>query len=520
MTDYSSDDFPTLNLQKSFEDSKTENFQTQSEQKYSLPQDVLPSIAVLPFVNISNDAENEYFCDGLAEELLNALAKIENLKVAARTSSFFFKGKNTNVSEIGNALNVKTVLEGSVRRAGSRIRITAQLINAADGYHLWSEKYDREMKDIFDVQDEITLAIVDALKVKLLGKEKSTVLKHHTDNTEAYELYLKGRYHANKFTLEGFNKAILYLHKAIEKDPNYALAYTGIAHAYFYASTVHLPPSKAFFEMKAAASKALELDDTLGEAHTLLAVVKASYDRKPLEAMRGFERGIELVPNNVLTHQWYGLYLAPMGRFEEAVAELKRARELDPLSVTVNVTFGWIYYLARQPEKIIEEARKALEIEEGFWMAHWDMALGYEQMGQYAEAITELKKAETLDDSSWISAVLARVYAQSGKTDEARRILDELAEKSKRQWVAPYLTATAYISLNEHDQAFHWLQKAFAEYDEWLVCLGNDPAIDTFRSDERYTNLLDLVGFTDERGYGTTMNEAGETPTQIYNSKS
>jgi TolB-like protein/Tfp pilus assembly protein PilF len=491
----SANDFPTVSFpQKSFEEPETKHFQIQSDQKSVSSSDELPSIAVLPFVNMSNDAENEYFCDGLAEELLNALAKIENLKVAARTSTFFFKGKNTNVSEIGNTLNVKTVLEGSVRKAGNRLRITAQLINAADGYHLWSERYDREMQDIFDVQDEITLAIVSVLKVKLLGEEKADVLKRGTDNTEAYELYLKGRYYANKFTLEGFDKALLYLNKAIEKDPKYALAYAGIAHAYFYASTVHLPPAKALLEMKAAASKALELDDSVGEAHTLLALAAAYYDRNPREAHANFKRGIELVPNDVSTHQWYSVYLAMTGRFDEAISELKRAQELDPLSTSINMIFSWTYYLAQQSEKVIEKAHKALEIDENFWMARWSLALGYEQMGQYAEAIEELKKARALDESPWISALLARVYARSGQTDEARRILEELTEKSKQQWVAPYLIATAYHSLNERDQAFRWLHTAFADYDEWTICLNNDPALDELHSDPRFQDLLRRIG--------------------------
>jgi TolB-like protein/Tfp pilus assembly protein PilF len=453
-----------------------------------------PSIAVLPFVNISNDAENEYFCDGLAEELLNALAKIEALRVAARTSAFSFKGKETDVREIGQRLNVSTVLEGSVRKAANRLRITAQLINVADGYHLWSERYDRELEDIFDVQDEITLTVVAALKVKLLGEEKAVVLKRYTDDTEAYQLYLKGRYHANRFTREGFNRAIENLNKAIEKDPHYALAYAGIADAYYHAATIHMPPGAAFLEVKAAATKALELDDALAEAHTLMAMFVAHYDRKPLAAESGFRRGIELAPKNVLTHQQYGLYLTLMGRFDEALTELKLAQDLDPLSLVIGFLLGWTYYFARQPEKAKQEARKTLEIEENFWMANWTLALGHEQTGQYREALAELEKAKTLDDSSWIPAVLARIYGRLGKKDEAQKILDELTEKSKQQWVAPYLVATVYVSLDQWDQAFEWLEKAFEDYDEWIDCINIDPALDGVRSDPRYQDLLRRIG--------------------------
>jgi TolB-like protein/predicted ATPase/Tfp pilus assembly protein PilF len=466
---------------------------TQSSDKLKFVEPC-PSIAVLPFVNISNDPDNEYFCDGLAEELLNALSKIEALRVAARTSAFSFKDKEADIREIGRKLNVTTVLEGSVRKAGNRLRITAQLVNIADGYHLWSERYDREMKDIFELQDEITLTVVDALKMKLLGEEKAAVLKHYTDNTEAYQLYLKGRYHANRFTREGFDRAIEYLNEAIEKDPHYALAYAGIADAYYHAATIHMPPGEAFLEVKAASAKALELDDELAEAHTLFAMFVAHYERKPLEAESGFRRAIELAPNNVLTRQQYGLYLAMLGRFDEGIAELKRAKELDPLSLIISFLLGWTNYFARQPEKAKEEARKALEINEGFWMAHWTMALGYEQTGHYTEALAALERAKALDDSSWIPAVCARVYGRLGKESEAQKILDELTEKSKRQWVAPYLVATAYVSLGRRDQAFDWLQKALEDYDEWIDCLNIDPALDTLRSDPRFEDLVRHIG--------------------------
>jgi TolB-like protein/Tfp pilus assembly protein PilF len=453
-----------------------------------------PSIAVLPFANMSADPDNEYFCDGLAEELLNALSKIESLRVAARTSAFSFKGKETDIRQIGQKLNVSAVLEGSVRKAGNRLRITAQLVNVADGYHLWSERYDRELQDIFDVQDEITLMVVDALKMKLLGEEKAVVLKRYTDNTEAYQLYLKGRYHANRFTQEAFKRAIEYLKQAIEKDPHYALAYAGIADAYYHAATVHLRPSEAFGEVKAAAAKALELDDALADAHTLFAIFVFHYDRKPLPAELGFKRGTELAPNSAFTHEQYGLYLAIMGRFAEAIAELRRAQELDPLSLITCVMLSWTYYFAREPEKAKEEANKALEIDHSFWMAHWTMALSYEQTSQYADALAALEKAKALDDSSWIPAVFARVFARVGKEDEAQKILDELTEKSKQQWVSPYLTATAYVNLDQRDQAFEWLYKALEEHDEWLCCLKVDPALDLLRADPRFEDLLSRVG--------------------------
>ncbi|MDI1242275.1 MAG: hypothetical protein PSX80_10180, partial [bacterium] len=289
------------------------------------------SIAVLPFMNISADADNEYFCDGLAEELLNALAKIDKLKVAARTSAFSFKGKNIHISEIGRLLGVNTVLEGSVRKAGDRIRITAQLINARDGYHLWSETYDREMKDIFDVQDEITLALVEALKVKLLGHQQLAVLKHHTASPEAYELYLRGISYFTKFTPEFFQKAIDSFEKAIAIDPQYAAAYASLAESYsemsfFGFSSQWIPKAKQ------AARKAVEIDDRLGNAHTALGVTMMYYDLDFAGAEAEFKRAIALDSGSAHIHMWYGWFLGLTRRFSEAIEQMKRAQRLDPLS--------------------------------------------------------------------------------------------------------------------------------------------------------------------------------------------
>ena len=468
------------------------------------------SIAVLPFANMSADEDNEYFCDGLAEELLNALSKIEDLKVAARTSAFSFKGRNAHASEIGEKLGVKNVLEGSVRRSGDKLRISVQLINAANGFQLWSERYDREMKDIFDVQDEIALAVVDVLKLKLFGDERAIVLEHYTHNTEAYQLYLKGRYQANKFTREGFDKAIDYFNQALAQDPNFALVYVGMADAYYHAATFHLSPREAFLLLKDAATKALELDASLAEAHTLLALFTANYDRELFDAEAGFKRGVELGQNNSVTHQYYGLFLAFTKRFDEGIKELQRAQNLDPLSLVVSFLLGWAYYFARQPEKLMEESRKSLEIEPNFWVTHWNLALGYEQTGQYKEALVSLETARSLEDSPWISAVKARICARQKRPDEARKILDELTAKSNQKWVAPYMVATAYLSLDERGKAFEWLEKAFDECDEWIQCLTVDPALDALRSEPRFQTLVRRMGFpTDKRNITDESLEAG-----------
>jgi serine/threonine-protein kinase len=323
------------------------------------------SIAVMPFTNMSADEDNEYFCDGLAEELLNALSKIEDLKVAARTSAFSFKGKNANISEIGEKLNVKNVLEGSVRRSGNKLRISVQLISAADGYHLWSERYDREMKDIFDVQDEITLAVIDALKLELLGDEKAAVLKRYTENQEVYQLYLKGRFFWNKRTDESLRKAVGYFQQAIEIDPNYALAHAGLADSYFYLgyNFGFMPPDEAMPKAISAARTALELDKNLGEAYCSSGLVKLFYEWDLAGAAEDLQSSIALNPHYPLGYHIYGFYLAAIhGKFDEAIVEAKKALNLEPLSIPLHNIVALLLLDARHYDEAIPVWRKAIEI--------------------------------------------------------------------------------------------------------------------------------------------------------------
>ncbi|HLF82752.1 MAG TPA: protein kinase, partial [Blastocatellia bacterium] len=326
------------------------------------------SIAVLPFTNMSADPENEYFCDGLAEELLNSLAKIEALRVAARTSAFSFKGKDVKVGEVGRALNVATVLEGSVRKSGSRLRITAQLINVADGYHLWSERYDREMEDIFDIQDEISLAIVDALKVKLLGDEKAAMLKRYTENDEAYQLYLIGRFHYGKSTSESWAKSIEYYEQAIVKDPDFALAFAGIAisNAFLWFQGYRSSDS-AIAQIKSAAAKALALDHSLSESHLSLAMLTLWYEWDWVQTEKELRLAIAMNPNNSEAHQTYAYFLAFMDRHNEAIAEANRALILDPLSVFINFYIGWVFWLEGRNDLALELGRKVVEMDAQFW---------------------------------------------------------------------------------------------------------------------------------------------------------
>ncbi len=454
------------------------------------------SIAVLPFVNMSADPENEYFSDGLAEDLINALTKIKGFHVAARTSAFSFKGEKQDIREIGRKLNVETVLEGSVRKVDDRLRITAQLINVSDGYHLWSERYDRVMADVFAIQDEITLAIVNALKVELLGEEKAAIAKRYTDNLEAYNLYLKGRYFWNKRFEGGLQKAMEYFKQAIEKEPTYALAYSGLADCLgilgFYS---YLPPQEAFPKAKALAQKALEIDDSLAEAHTSMAGMRWVYDWNWLEAEQEFKRALELKPSYAMARWWYSYFLMTMGRTDESLAEIKQAQEFDPLSLVINTMAGWMLYFAHQYDQAIAQCQKALEMDPNFGMAHFVLGWAYEQEGMYEEAIAVMQKAKNIVGLPLIGPFLAHVYAISGKTDEAQKLIDQLNELlSKQQYVSPCHMAVIHAGLGEQDQAFEWLQKAYKERAGWLIMLKVEPRFDSLRSDPRYTELLKKVG--------------------------
>ena len=454
------------------------------------------TIAVLPFANMSEDPENEYFCDGLAEELLNALAKIEGLKVVARTSAFAFKGKNTSVSEIAGALGVSAILEGSVRRAGNRLRITAQLIDASTAYHLWSERYDREMRDIFDVQDEITLSVVDALKVKLLGEEKAAVLKRHTENTEAYRLYLKGRYFWFKSAPGEFRKSRDYFQRAVDADPAYALGYSGLSYYYGFASSWGLmPPDEGWPRMEAALMKALELDDTLVEVHNGLAAFKWVYQRDWAGAEREFKRGIELNPKFAAIHSHYSIYLTVMRRLDEAIAEGRRALELDPLSVRINRNQGSRFYYARRYDEAVRQYREALELEPDDASVHEELGDAYEQKEMFGEAMTEWQKAMTLAGDEELAALLGKAYSEEGFGGAVRAVaqkrLERLNERVKSgEYVPAGYFARACLRLGDKEQALRWLEEARGEHNVFPLMINSDPFYDSLRTDPRFAALL------------------------------
>ncbi|MFT3743650.1 MAG: tetratricopeptide repeat protein [Pyrinomonadaceae bacterium] len=451
------------------------------------------SIAVLPFANISPDEENEYFCDGLAEELLNALAKIDQLKVAARTSAFSFKGKKVEAREIGRALGVNTVLEGSVRKAGGRIRVNVQLVNAADGYQLWSERYDREMQDIFDVQDEIATSVAEALKIKLFGKEKAAVLKRHTQSPEAHEYYLRGLSHFNKWTPFDFEKAIEKFERAIEYDANYASAYAALADAYTELLFFSFSAGDVRPKAREAARRALELDELLAEAHNSMALINMYLDWNYPAAEAEFRRAIELNPGSATVHMWYGWFLALMGRFEESMAELRRGHELDPLSPPNNNAIGVNYHWSRQPERAIAQILDVLELNPNYPVAVSFLAEAYLQAGDMRSAVSTIERLapESMDPQAL--AVAGYVYALAEDKEKAVVILNEFERRTELGNVSALNFAQVYASLGDSEQAFTWLETAFEERAIWLPFLKVDVKFDPLRNDPRFKDLLKRI---------------------------
>jgi eukaryotic-like serine/threonine-protein kinase len=454
------------------------------------------SIVVLPFNNMSADPENEFFADGITEEIINALAQIEDLRVVARTSAFSFKGKLVDLRTVGGRLNVTTVLEGSVRKSGKRLRIMAQLINVADGYHLWSERYDRELQDIFEVQDEIAKTIADRLKVTLGAERRKTLVRAGTKNLEAYQLYLKGRFHWAKRTPDGSRKAIEYFHEAIDKDPAYALAYTGLADAYNEASFLNVfPPREVMPKAKAAANKALEIDNGLAEAHVSLAYASFTYDWDWTAAGRHFEQALNVNPSYVSSLPFYPLFLGSLGRFEEAVAAATRALDLDPVSAAGSHFLAVQFYLSRRFDQAIQECHKTLEMDPNYAVAYALLGQSYAGKGLYREALPDLDKYLTLSRGSASSLeLLGYAHAQLGERNEALRMVEELRELAKRSFVSSFSFALVYAGLEDKDQAFTWLEKACEERFNRLAYVKVEAFWDPLRSDPRFAELLQRIG--------------------------
>jgi serine/threonine protein kinase len=450
------------------------------------------SIAVLPFSNLSPEKEQEYFCDGLSEEIINALSHIRELRVVARTSAFAFKGKKIDIREVGEKLNVDAVLEGSVRKAGERLRITAQLINVADGYHLWSERFDREMKDVFNIQDEVTLEIVDKLKIELLGKEREQVLKRYTESFEAHNLLLKGWYFWARRTKEGLKKGLECVHQALEIDPAYALAHAQLAFHFISLGWLGFArPHEAFPKAKASAQKALELDSSLSQAHCSLAFVSFMYDWDWTAAEKGLKKALSLNPGLDNANLGYAVFLASLRRHEESVVALKKALDFDPLSLRINAELGFCFRLARRHDEAQEQLKKTMEMDPNFGLAHYYMGILYNDKGMYREAIAEIQRSiEITGGLHWAFGYLGYAYARLGQKDEAEKILRGLEKRSKEEYIGPTALMLIHNALGDIDKSFECLEKAIEERDPNLSLMNVFPEFDILRSDPRFKAFL------------------------------
>jgi serine/threonine protein kinase/TolB-like protein/Tfp pilus assembly protein PilF len=456
----------------------------------------IDSLAVLPLQNASADPNMEYLSDGITESIINSLSQLPQLRVMARSTVFCYKGREVDSREVGRELGVRAVMMGRVLQLNDNLIIKTELVDALDGSQLWGEQYKRKSSDIFELQEEISADISGKLRLKLTGEEKKLLAKRHTDNTEAYQLYLKGRYYLGKMTSAGLKRGIEYFTQAIEVDPAFALAFAGLADAYYGLSAAHLPPREAMPKARAAAMKALQIDDTLAEAHASLALVLAFYDWDWTGAEREYKRAIELTPGYASAHHWYGWYLALMGRLEESTRELKQAQELDPLSLEINSDLGLSFFLGRQYDQAIEQFLKAIEMDPNFIWGRFFLAWAYEQKGLLAQAIAEYKQLAQLDETPVIRASLGYTYALAGELDEARKVLDELTEDSQRRHVSSYDFTILYAALGDRDHAFDCLEKSYESRSEALVWLKVDPRLDSLRADARFMDLLQRVGLT------------------------
>jgi adenylate cyclase len=453
------------------------------------------SIAVLPFVNLSDVAGNEYFSDGMTDEILTNLSRVGVLRVISRTSVMQYKGTDKRLRQIGAELGVRHILEGSVQRVDNRIRIHAQLIDAQTDEHLWADKYDRDLADVFAVQSEIAREIAHALHARLTRAERRSIERIPTADLEAYQLYLRGRFFWNQRTEEGLAKSIVLFQEAVARDAAYALAYAGLADSYtVLGANGHRQPEEVYPRARAAARTALRLDPTLAQPHAALGLILSRYEWRWSDAVRESERAIQLDPAYATAHHWYAWNLAPLGRLDEALEAIRRARHLDPLSLSINTQIGSLLYYARRYREAERELMHALELDPSYNMAQAELASTYLQTGELRKALDAVGKVSDPTGQYSRLPLLARVHARAGRTAEARGILQELLALSSIQYISPAAVALVYVDLGETDSAFEWLQRAFDERDAGLPTLRIDPAFDPLRSDPRFTGLVEALG--------------------------
>jgi TolB-like protein/DNA-binding winged helix-turn-helix (wHTH) protein/Tfp pilus assembly protein PilF len=453
-----------------------------------------PSIAVLPFSDMSPQRDHEYFCEGIAEELIHSLAAIEGLQVPARSSSFQFAGKPLDIREVGARLKVDTVLEGSIRKAANRLRITVQLVNVRDGYHLWSERYDRDLDDVFAVQDEIARAIVAKLQVTLRTEPGRPLVQRHTDDLEAYSLYLQGRYHWSRRAKGFLQRAMACFEQAIARDASYALAHAGVADAYTTLGVYGgLPPRAAWSKAKPAAQQAVLLNDELGEAHQALALIHFMFDWDFVAAEREFRRAIALNPSSGFTHAMFGNLLGILGRFEEAIAEATRGRALEPMSPLIGYYVAGAFGCARRFDDGLEECRRVLDLDPSFTQACWAESILLTHLGRHDAAIDAVERALTLSPD-FFPGPAGRAYAAAGQGEKADAILAKLRARPERAYLLPLAFVWVAIVRGEIDQAFEWLERAYEDRSPMLPQIGVMPVYDPLRGDPRFRPLLKKVG--------------------------
>lgn len=455
----------------------------------------IDSIAVLPFQNKSADSETDYLSDGLAESLIYGLSQLPGLKVSPTSSVFRYKGKNMDPITIGGELGVNAVMTGRLAQHGDDLTISVELVDVRNNKLLWGKQYDRKLVDLLTTQREIATQITQNLKLELSGADERRVTRHYTKNSEAYQLYLKGHYYASRYTKEGFNKGIEYFDQAIAKDPNFALAYTGLAFCYLNQTDWVFAPKDSVPKSRKAIENALRIDEMLAEAHTMKAMILLQYDWNWFGAEREFRRALEIDPDYALGRSFLAWHLAAMGRFDESIAEDKRALEIDPLSPAVNADLGWDFYFARRYEEGIEQLRKAVDLEPNYWVSHVLLGRCYEQKGRLDEAIAQFEKARQIESSiPEVLAALGHGYALAGRKTEALKIISELQERSKKEFVPSYSIATVYVGIGMKEEAIQYLAKSQEEGSFYMIHLKVEPMLDSLRSDPRFTDIVRRVG--------------------------
>ncbi len=452
------------------------------------------SLAVLPFENLSGNPAEEYFADGMTDEVITRLAQLGSLRVISRTSMMQYKGGKKPLPQIGRELNVDTIVEGSVMRSQNRVRITAQLVDTSTDHHVWAHSYERERGDVFVVQNEISRAIAAQIRASLTPEQQAQLSETMRVDPDTYDLYLQGMSHLERGDEPEIRKAVGYFEQAIARDPRSARSYAALAQCYLALTDFYEPPIETMAKAKRFALESVELDKSLPEGHAALGAVDFLYDWDWPAAEKEFREAIRLTPGSADAHGWYGLLLAQTGRFTDGISEIKQAEALDPLSVSVHINAGWVYYVARQNESALQEWRKVLDLEPAAPIAHTSIWMAYVEKSEFREALAESAKAGNYRDSPLNLATLAGVYAASGKTAAAQQVLARLTELAKHRYVCPYEMATAHAGLGNHDEAIRWLEKGVQVRSVCMPDLKTDPRLDPLRSDARFQKIARTVG--------------------------